>query len=196
MSCKIVVPALFASSLAMFATVVLAVPAEGTRIMISAPSDYAVDAGKAASAKGGNLIDVAVAVGLTLDRYQSVQCVARRRRFCTGEHGSRASKCSTSAKRRRPLPPRNFMSISKKARPGTAAPPSAFPASPQGLWALHQKYGKLEWSTLFDTAMSPGARRYRVFGTAIALFRNPERSLESRRFKPFLQDSRATLPAR
>jgi gamma-glutamyltranspeptidase/glutathione hydrolase len=43
-----------------------AVPAEGTRIMISAPSDYAVDAGKAIYARGGNLIDVAVAVGLAL----------------------------------------------------------------------------------------------------------------------------------
>ena len=50
----------------LLATSVLAVPAEGTRIMISAPSDYAVAAGKAIHARGGNLIDVAVAVGLTL----------------------------------------------------------------------------------------------------------------------------------
>ena len=49
-----------------FASQARAVPAEGTRIMISAPSYYAVDAGKAIHAQGGNLIDVAVAVGLTL----------------------------------------------------------------------------------------------------------------------------------
>ena len=49
-----------------FATSSQAVPGEGTRIMISAPSNYAVNAGKAVSAKGGNLIDVAVTVGLTL----------------------------------------------------------------------------------------------------------------------------------
>ena len=44
----------------------LAVPAEGTRIMISAPSAYAVDAGKAVYSSGGNLVDVAVTVGLVL----------------------------------------------------------------------------------------------------------------------------------
>ena len=49
-----------------FSVPALAVPAEGTRIMISAPSDYAVDAGKAIYASGGNLIDVAVTVGLVL----------------------------------------------------------------------------------------------------------------------------------
>ena len=43
-----------------------AVPVEGTRIMISAPSAYAVAAGKTIAARGGNLVDVAVAVGLTL----------------------------------------------------------------------------------------------------------------------------------
>ena len=50
----------------LISTPALAVPGEGTSIMISAPSDYAVDAGKAVSARGGNLIDVAVAVGLAL----------------------------------------------------------------------------------------------------------------------------------
>ena len=50
----------------LFSAAAMAVPAEGTRIMISAPSDYAVDAGKAIFAKGGNLVDVAVTVGLTL----------------------------------------------------------------------------------------------------------------------------------
>ena len=39
-----------------FLSPALAVPAEGTRIMISAPSGYAVDAGKAVADRGGNLI--------------------------------------------------------------------------------------------------------------------------------------------
>ena len=43
-----------------------AVPAQGHQLMISAPSPYAVEIGRAIAAKGGNVVDVAVAVGLTL----------------------------------------------------------------------------------------------------------------------------------
>ena len=50
----------------LFSVTAGSVPTEGTRIMISAPSAYAVNAGKEIYSAGGNLVDVAVAVGLTL----------------------------------------------------------------------------------------------------------------------------------
>src|SRR5262245_3186164 len=43
-----------------------AVPAEGHKIMITGPSPYAVETGRKIAALGGNVVDVAVAVGLTL----------------------------------------------------------------------------------------------------------------------------------
>jgi hypothetical protein len=43
-----------------------AIPSEGHKMMIAAPSPYAVEVGKKVIAQGGNVVDVAVAVGLTL----------------------------------------------------------------------------------------------------------------------------------
>ena len=43
-----------------------AVPAEGHKLMVSGPSPYAVQTARRIGAKGGNVVDVAVAVALTL----------------------------------------------------------------------------------------------------------------------------------
>src|SRR5690606_39245933 len=43
-----------------------AVPFEGHKILISGPSPYAVEIGKKIHSMGGNVVDVAVAIGLTL----------------------------------------------------------------------------------------------------------------------------------
>jgi gamma-glutamyltranspeptidase len=41
---------------------VFAVPAEGTKMMVSGPSPYAIEIAKIISEKGGNVVDVAVGV--------------------------------------------------------------------------------------------------------------------------------------
>src|SRR5688572_21847444 len=43
-----------------------AIPVEGHKLMISAPSPLAVEVGRKIAARGGNVVDVAVAVGLSL----------------------------------------------------------------------------------------------------------------------------------
>ena len=43
-----------------------AIPAEGHHMMIAAPSPYAIEVGTEVAKAGGNVVDVSVAVGLTL----------------------------------------------------------------------------------------------------------------------------------
>ena len=140
-------------ALAVFATAAQAVPAEGTRIMISAPSDYAVDAGKAASAKGGNLIDVAVAVGLTLVVTNPSNASLGGGGFALVSMGQGVEVLDFREAAPAATSPEFYLNLEKGAswNGGTAV---GVPGVAAGLWALHQRYGKLEWSILFDTAMS------------------------------------------
>ena len=139
--------------LMMFGTSVQAVPSEGTKIMISAPSEYAVDAGKAAYAKGGNLIDVAVAVGLALTVTNPSNASLGGGGFALLSMGQgvdvldfrEAAPAATSA---------NFYVDRDKGASWNGGTAVGVPGVAAGLWAMHQKYGKLEWSTLFETALS------------------------------------------
>jgi len=147
-----------------FTTAVQAVPGEGTRIMISAPSDYAVDAGKAISAKGGNLIDVAVAVGLTLAVTNPSNATLGGGGFALVSMGRgvevldfrESAPAATSAD--------FYVKLEKGAswNGGTAV---GVPGVAAGLWALHQKYGKLDWPDLFDTAMHLAVNGIEFSGT-------------------------------
>jgi gamma-glutamyltranspeptidase/glutathione hydrolase len=138
--------------LPMFGTSVQAVPSEGTKIMISAPSDYAVDAGKAAYAKGGNLIDVAVAVGLALTVTNPSNASLGGGGFALLSMGQgvdvldfrEAAPAATSA---------DFYVDRHKGASWNGGTAVGVPGVAAGLWAMHQKYGKLEWSTLFETAL-------------------------------------------
>jgi len=140
-------------ALAVFAIAAQAVPAEGTRIMISAPSDYAVDAGKAASVNGGNLIDVAVAVGLTLAVTNPSNASLGGGGFALVSMGQGVEVLDFREAAPAATSPEFYLDLEKGAswNGGTAV---GVPGVAAGLWALHQRYGKLEWSTLFDTAMS------------------------------------------
>ena len=135
-----------------FGTSVQAVPSEGTKIMISAPSDYAVDAGKAAYARGGNLIDVAVAVGLALTVTNPSNASLGGGGFALLSMGEgvdvldfrEAAPAATSA---------DFYVDRGKGASWNGGTAVGVPGVAAGLWAMHQKYGKLEWSTLFETAL-------------------------------------------
>jgi gamma-glutamyltranspeptidase/glutathione hydrolase len=136
----------------LFTAPALAVPGEGTRIMISAPSDYAVDAGKAVFARGGNLIDVAVAVGLTLAVTNPSNASLGGGGFALLNMGQgvevldfrEAAPAATSP---------DFYIKREKGASWNGGSAVGVPGVAAGLWAMHQKYGKLDWAELFDTAI-------------------------------------------
>ncbi len=140
-------------ALAFIFTGVHAVPGEGTRIMISAPSNYAVDAGKMASAQGGNLIDVAVAVGLTLAVTNPSNASLGGGGFALISMGESVEVLDFREAAPAATSPEFYLGLEKGAswNGGTAV---GVPGVAAGLWAMHQKHGQLEWSSLFDTAMT------------------------------------------
>jgi gamma-glutamyltranspeptidase/glutathione hydrolase len=170
----------------LFAVPVLAVPSEGTRIMISAPSDYAVDAGKAISAKGGNLIDVAVAVGLTLAVTNPSNASLGGGGFALVSMGEgvevldfrEMAPAATSAD--------FYLKLEKGAswNGGTAV---GVPGVAAGLWALHQKYGTLKWADLFDSATNLALNGIEFSGTESAYSATQKDRLNPAGFKHFFK---------
>ncbi|MCP4387146.1 MAG: gamma-glutamyltransferase, partial [Gammaproteobacteria bacterium] len=143
---------------------VQAVPGEGTRIMISAPSSYAVDAGKAISDQGGNLIDVAVAVGLTLAVTNPSNASLGGGGFALISMGQGVEVLDFREMAPAATSPDFYLKREKGASwNGGAA--IGVPGVPAGLWAMHQKYGKLEWPLLFDTALGLAADGIEFSGT-------------------------------
>lgn len=135
-----------------FAVAARAVPGEGTRIMISAPSSYAVDAGKAVSDRGGNLVDVAVAVGLTLTVTNPSNASLGGGGFALVSMGQGVEVLDFRETAPAATAPDFYLKRAQGASWNGAAA-IGVPGVAAGLWALHQKYGSLEWSDLFATAL-------------------------------------------
>lgn len=148
-----------------FAAAAQAVPAEGTRIMISAPSSYAVNAGKAISDQGGNLIDVAVAVGLTLTVTNPSNASLGGGGFALVSMGHGVEVLDFREMAPAATSPDFYLQREKGASwNGGAA--IGVPGVAAGLWALHQKHGKLQWPVLFDTALRLAQDGIEFSGTA------------------------------
>lgn len=147
-----------------FSAAAQAVPAEGTQIMISAPSDYAIDAGKAAYANGGNLIDVAVAVGLTLAVTNPSNASLGGGGFALLSMGQGVEVLDFREQAPAATSPDFYVHRDKGAswNGGTAV---GVPGVAAGLWAMHQKYGKLPWGELFATAMRLATDGIEISGT-------------------------------
>lgn len=145
-------------------TSLLAVPAEGTRIMISAPSAFAVEAGKAISARGGNLIDVAVAVGLTLAVTNPSNATLGGGGFALVSMGDGVEVLDFREMAPAATSPEFYLDREKGASwNGGAA--VGVPGVAAGYWALHEKYGKLAWSDLFAMALRLAQGGMEISGT-------------------------------
>ena len=129
-----------------------AVPAEGTRIMISAPSAYAVEAGKAIAAEGGNLVDVAVAIGFTLAVTNPSNASLGGGGFALVSMDGDVEVLDFREMAPAATSPEFYLRLGKGAswNGGTAV---GVPGVAAGLWALHKRYGKLGWSRLLERAI-------------------------------------------
>ncbi|MBX3020788.1 MAG: gamma-glutamyltransferase [Bdellovibrionales bacterium] len=128
-----------------------AMPTSGHKLMISAPSPYAVEVGRKVAARGGNVMDVAVAVGLTLS-------VTSPYFAALGGGGFALVKMKEGVQAldfRETAPAATskdyYLKLDKEASQ-TGGHAVGVPGFPAGLWALHQKYGKLKWADLFREA--------------------------------------------
>lgn len=126
-----------------------ATPASGQKIMIAAASQYAINYGKEISKKGGNVIDVACAVGLTM-------AVTNPYFASLGGGGFalyRMGKNTEALDFREIAPTRTSPDyFENKAKDSSLYGGNAVgvPGIIMGYYELHKKYGKLKWSEILD----------------------------------------------
>lgn len=145
-----------------------AVPTEGQKIMISGPSPYAAAAGERIARKGGNVIDVAVTMGLTL-------AVTSPYFASLGGGGIALLKMGDQVETldfRETAPAKTnekfYVERDKEASIiGGAA--VGIPGFPAGLWALHKKYGKLRWRDLFEEPIKLAEGGFQVSGNWVSI---------------------------
>ncbi len=139
------------------------IPFEGSKVLISCQSPYAVEAGKKIAAKGGNVVDVIITVALT-------EAVTSPYFASLGGGGFAMIKMNKDLKVldfRETAPglthPKFYLDKPKKSSQngGMAV---GVPGIPAGLWELHKKYGKLHWSQLFETPIHLATKGFQVSG--------------------------------
>lgn len=135
-------------------------PAAGKNLLISGPHAEAVNAGLEIADRGGNVIDVAVATALALavtgPNYSSLGGGGFAVIRVKGEtHVLDFRETAPSATN-----PKTFTESTKSSIDGGLA--VATPGIPAGLAALHEKYGKLPWKSLFAPALRLSREGFRV----------------------------------
>lgn len=129
---------------------------EGKRGAVSSPHYLATQAGKKVLEKGGHAVDAAIAVNAVLcvvlphmsgiggDLFSLVWDQSEKKVHAfngSGRSGSEVTRSVYAEKGFDKIPERG--PLSANTVPGTI----------DGWWQLHQKYGKLEWATLFEDAI-------------------------------------------
>lgn len=145
-----------------------AVPFEGQKMLISAPSPYAVEAGKKIIQQGGNVVDVAVAVALAMSVTVPYFAALGGGGFAMVKidgHSTLALDFRETAPYK--THPQYFVELKEKnsANSSTVGGSAVgVPGIPLGLFELHKKYGKLTWKSLFSDAIELANKGFYVSG--------------------------------
>jgi len=140
-----------------------AIPFKGSQILISAPSHYATEVGVKIAKKGGNYIDVAISVALTLAVTSPYFASLGGGGFALIKNNSNIEALDF-----RETAPKSTDQTFYEKRPkdssikGGAA--VGVPGIPAGLWSLHKKYGKLPWKVLFEEPLKLAKSGFTVSG--------------------------------
>ncbi len=155
-----------------------AIPQEGQKIMISAATPEAVEAGKRIAHEGGNAIDVAVGVALTLSVTSPMNAAFGGGGFAMVKAQGKVYVLDFREKAPQKTNPTYYLGKSEKASTdgGTAV---GVPGNAAGLWALHKKFGKLKWEKLFREALDLSSRGFVAFRQL-----SIDIDLEKNRFNP------------
>ena len=140
-----------------------AVPAEGHEIMISAPTPWGVEVGRKVAARGGNVADVAVAVGLTLSVTSPYYASLGGGGFALVKMNTVVDAIDFRESAVKAARPDYFAKLDKSASI-TGGRAVAVPGVPAGLYAIHQKYGKLKWVDLFKEVLELSGKGFPVSG--------------------------------
>jgi gamma-glutamyltranspeptidase / glutathione hydrolase len=144
-----------------FTTITYGVPFEAQKFIASAPSPYAVETGKKIYRSGGNVVDAAVAMGLTLSVTTPYYAALGGGGFALIKSGAADV---TAIDFRETAPASTSPDFFKDKSSEDGGPAVGVPGFPAGLWALHKKFGKLPWKKLFDDAIKLADGGFQISG--------------------------------
>lgn len=171
-----------------------AVPAEGTRIMTSGPSPHATSAGLEIAEAGGNVVDVAIAMGLALAVTSPYYASLGGGGFALVKMGKSIEALDFREIAPKATSPQFYLDKAKNASMDGALAVGV-PGVPAGLWALHKKYGKLHWSRLFKPAIRLANKGFRVSGEWVRITTaNKERFNDAGKKRFFKRDGSPYKP--
>lgn len=140
------------------------IPVEGHKIMVAAPTPRVIDVGQKIAQKGGNVVDVAVAVELALAVTSPYNASLGGGGFAMIRLNQQTPVAIDFRETAPILTHPNFY----KERPEKASTLGSLavgiPGIAAGLWEIHQKYGKLKWAQLFDEPLRLAEQGFPVSG--------------------------------
>ncbi len=140
-----------------------AIPFQGSNLLISGPSPYATEVGVKIAKAGGNVVDVAVGVALSLSVTSPYFASLGGGGFALVKVNSKVEALDFREMAPKATAPDFYEKLPKEAsvKGGSAV---GVPGIPAGLWELHKKYGKLKWKSLFTEPIKLAQSGFRVSG--------------------------------
>ncbi len=140
-----------------------AVPIQGHKILISGASPEAVQAGRKIALAGGNAVDVAITVALTMSVTSPYFASLGGGGFALVKMDKDVEALDFREVAPGATGPDYYLKLSAKASThgGHAV---AVPGIPAGYFELHKKYGKLPWSRLFSEPLRLARQGFPVSG--------------------------------
>lgn len=163
------------------------IPAQAHKIMITAPSPYGVEVGRKIYQKGGNVIDVAVAVQLALAVTSPYYASIGGGGFAMirwGQTPPQALDFRESA----PIMTHAQFYKDKNDSASIIGPLAiGVPGILAGLEELHKKHGKLKWVTLFDEAIRLAREGFPVSGDWVKITNEAKKDFNPAGIKYFFK---------
>lgn len=141
----------------------LAIPSQGSQMMAAGPSPTMISAIQDIAEAGGNVVDAAVSAALTLAVTAPYYAALGGGGFALIKMGPEVEALDFREMAPQATGPNFYKNLEKDSSTlGGAA--VGVPGVPAGLWALHQKYGKLPWKRLFKIPLKLAKDGFRVSG--------------------------------
>ncbi len=141
-----------------------AIPVEGHKIMVAAPTMQAIPVGQHIFKKGGNVVDVAVAVELALAVTSPYNASLGGGGFAMIRLNQQEPVAADFRETAPILTHPNFYKDKPEKASTIGSLAVGIPGIAAGLWEIHHKYGKLKWSQLFDDAIQLADKGFAVSG--------------------------------
>lgn len=169
-----------------------AIPFKGSQLVIAAPSRYATEIGIQIAQQGGNYVDVAVSVALALSVTNPYFASLGGGGFAMIKNNSQIEALDFRETAPKATHKAYFEDQPKDAsiKGGAAV---GVPGIPAGLWALHQKYGKLSWKTLFVEPLKLAKSGFRVSGEWVDYTESMKKTFDPGAIKHLLKSDQTVL---